>query len=340
MKAVRIALALFATISLTAECHALQLGDPAPPLQIANWIKGDAVASLSDSKTVYVVEFWATWCPPCRKSIPYLTELQKKYKDRGVVVIGISDEEEDAIRGFVTTMGEKMDYRVARDDGRKTWDAYAKPFGITAVPQAFIVGRDGKLLWKGHPMDGLEETVERILAGGYDVGQAVQAASDRRLKDEMRELQSLWAQEYTVLAKYGRDKAGADQLGEKLLGDPKIEARLLAALAWTILDSEDLAYRNLAFAVRAAQKGVELSASKDPAVLDVYARALFETGKIDEAKETERKAIDMCPDAKMKSVLQEHLDKYENKPAQEDQSVEIPFDGKTPAGPAPGVGQQ
>src|SRR5688572_28676628 len=64
-------------------------GDPAAPLKIKEWVKGGPL-DVHDGKNVYVVEFWATWCPPCRTSIPHLAELQKRFKNRGVVIVGIS----------------------------------------------------------------------------------------------------------------------------------------------------------------------------------------------------------------------------------------------------------
>ena len=65
-------------------------GEPAAALAVAHWVKGEPV---DVSSGVHVVEFWATWCPPCLTSIPHLTELQEKFKDRGVNIIGVSDEE-------------------------------------------------------------------------------------------------------------------------------------------------------------------------------------------------------------------------------------------------------
>src|SRR5688572_27537114 len=76
-----------------AAAPTLNVGDKAPKLSIENWVKGDEVKALGDGK-VYVVEFWATWCPPCVKSIPMLTEIQKDFKKQGVTVIGVASSED------------------------------------------------------------------------------------------------------------------------------------------------------------------------------------------------------------------------------------------------------
>src|SRR5271168_3942485 len=74
----------------------LKVGDPAPPIKIREWVKGTPVTTLGHG-TVNVVEFWATWCPPCRESIPHLTELAHKYKGKatftGVSVFETHGEE-------------------------------------------------------------------------------------------------------------------------------------------------------------------------------------------------------------------------------------------------------
>src|SRR6187401_1988056 len=136
-----------------------KLGQDAPPLKITSWIKGKPVdLAATKGKQVVVVEFWATWCGPCRTSIPHLTELQKKFKDQ-VVFIGLSDETEAKVKPFVEKMGNKMDYVVALDDQRKTSAGYMGAFGVNGIPHAFIVDKAGKLVWHGHPMDDMESVL-------------------------------------------------------------------------------------------------------------------------------------------------------------------------------------
>ncbi len=122
----------------------------ASPLEGLTWIKGGPVTITAGN--VYVVEFWATWCGPCRISIPHLTELQKKYKDKGVTFVGISDEPPEVTKPFVEKMGENMDYNVASDTKGDVYGGYMVTFRQDGIPTAFVVDATGKVVWFGHPM--------------------------------------------------------------------------------------------------------------------------------------------------------------------------------------------
>jgi len=124
---------------------------------VAHWVKGEPV---DVSSGVHVVEFWATWCPPCLTSIPHLTALQEKYADRGVNIIGVSDEELATVESFVEKMGDKMAYTVAIDGGISK--DYIEKYNIGGIPHAFVV-KDGEIVWHGHPMAKLEAAIEDAL---------------------------------------------------------------------------------------------------------------------------------------------------------------------------------
>ena len=154
----------------------LSVGDPAPGLDIDTWVKGEE--TTIESGKVYVIEFWATWCVPCRKSIPHLTELQEQYADAGLVIIGISDEDAGTVRPFVDKMGKRMGYIVAIDRRKATNRAWFKRAGLKGIPAAFIVDRDGKLAFIGNPLEpDFDSVLSRVMRGRYNPELEKQAAS-------------------------------------------------------------------------------------------------------------------------------------------------------------------
>lgn len=147
----------------------LKAGDPAPKLQCGKWVQGDAVTQFEKGKA-YIVEFWATWCPPCRTSIPHLNEVYKKYKDKGLIVIGqdCAERDETLVAPFVKKMGETMTYKVALDDktsGKtgKMAETWMSAAGKNSIPTAFLVDTKGVITWIGHPMEMDEKDIEAAL---------------------------------------------------------------------------------------------------------------------------------------------------------------------------------
>src|SRR4051794_27262183 len=156
----------------------LGVGDPAPAIQVKEFVKGTPVASLEKGKR-YVVEFWATWCGPCRVSIPHLTEMQKKHPEFTFVGVSVWEEDQKGVRPFVQQMGDKMAYTVAMDDvpeGGKGNEGKMARAGMGAagqngLPTAFLIARDGKIAWIGHPMQ-MDEPLAKLAAGTWDVATA------------------------------------------------------------------------------------------------------------------------------------------------------------------------
>ncbi len=155
--------------------QSLTVGDPAPNLEVKSFVKGEPVSTFEHGKT-YVVEFWATWCGPCRTSIPHLTELQKKHPEVKIVGVSVWEQDQDGVKPFVDKMGDKMAYRVAMDSvpdkSSSNEGAMAKSWmtaaGQDGIPAAFVINGDGKVAWIGHPME-MDKPLEKIAKGDWDL---------------------------------------------------------------------------------------------------------------------------------------------------------------------------
>jgi peroxiredoxin len=88
---------------------------------------------------VALVNFWATWCPPCRKEMPDMQKIYDRFKDKGLVVVGISDDEREAIEKYIAQ--QKYTFPILPDSGR----AVSSAFGINGIPQTFLFDRSGNL---------------------------------------------------------------------------------------------------------------------------------------------------------------------------------------------------
>ena len=159
------------------------LGDPAPPLRLRGWVKGSPVEKLEKGR-VYVLEFWATWCRPCIASMPHLSELARKYRDR-ITVLGIDMYENKAtsmekIKAFVDSMGDRMDFQVAVGDSNSMASAWLYGFGEgSGIPKSFVVDSDGRVAWIGHPTQ-LDENLTQILNGTWDIKAALTQKNENK----------------------------------------------------------------------------------------------------------------------------------------------------------------
>jgi thiol-disulfide isomerase/thioredoxin len=148
----------------------LKVGDPAPALTVTEWLQGDAVTKFEPGK-VYVVEFWATWCGACIRSMPHLAELQIRYKDRGVTIIGFtsrdiqkSSNSDEKVAAFVKKRGPRLGYPFAYAADDRTVDAWMKAADQHWLPSIFVVDGTGRIAYIGSPIF-LEMALLKVLAG-------------------------------------------------------------------------------------------------------------------------------------------------------------------------------
>lgn len=134
-------LALVLYIVSSCSNHPLE-GKEAPDFELSPLGQSETVVSLSDhlGEDVVVLDFWASWCPPCRDGLPILDDIAQAYADEAVQIYAINIREpEDTVQDFVDSIDLQLD--VLMDDYAETAAAY----DVSSIPQTVIIGKDGQV---------------------------------------------------------------------------------------------------------------------------------------------------------------------------------------------------
>ncbi|HEY2083823.1 MAG TPA: redoxin family protein [Verrucomicrobiae bacterium] len=345
---IRTLLSLAAGFALAGSANAaLKIGDPAPKLQVASWAQGEPVKEFEPGK-VYIVEFWATWCGPCRASIPQINALYQQFKDKGVVVIGqnVREEDETGVAPFIKKMGTNMTYRVALDDKSTETNgamltAWMEAADRHGIPCAFIINKKGVVAWIGHPMEMTEKLWEDVLTDHYDMAKAAaDYDKEQAVQGQIMKLSATFT-DAMKNEKWDDANVAVDALAKAMPEDqltPQMmrmdllfaqkkydegyrvaasvseanpdNAGLQNTLAWTLAMRPGLQKRDLALAEKIAERGNKAAMEKDAHILDTLARIQFMNGKKDEAIATQQKAVDAA-DSSSQGAMKMTLERYQ-----------------------------
>ena len=137
-------------------------GKQAPSFQVAKWLTEEP----SRAGKVVLIDFWATWCPPCREAIPELAKLQKEFAD-DLVVIGVSDEDPETVKAFMEHT--RMGYAQAVDPQERM-----KRFvGVEGIPHVLLVDSSGIVRWQGYPFDPGDPLTADVIRSVIDLDPGV-----------------------------------------------------------------------------------------------------------------------------------------------------------------------
>lgn len=340
-----------------AEQKTLEVGDKAPAIDVEHWIKGDnllngrqlAPVTEFENGNVYVLEFWATWCGPCKVGMPHITDLQAQYRDYDVTIIGISDEPLPIVVDFLfktdpndgKTYQQRTGYTLATDPDRSVFNDYMRAAGQNGIPTAFIIGKDGHVEWIGHPMR-MDSPLEAVVRDSWDrdafaaefsaaaraqraMQQARRQLATARQAEDWEKVLSIYndvlkdnpnavnyqLEKFMLLLKEMNRPTEAYALGEKIVEANNDNAMLLNQVAWFVVDEPGIQRRNLLFAMNAAERANALTESKDAAILDTVARVYFELGDLSRAIKYQTMAVAFAPDNQMGTDIRATLKRYE-----------------------------
>ncbi len=334
--------ALFVAAMATegARAQELKTGDAAPPIKVSDWVKGEPVdIGKGKGSTAYLIEFWATWCPPCIESIPHLTELQHKYGKRGFKIVAISSpgrgETLKKVKRFVRQRGDGMDYTVAYDGASKTVERYMGGVGVNGLPWAFLIDKAGVLVWHGHPgIPNMDEIIDQVIEGTYDPSDSI---LQEKLEPMFQRLQryhimqnwdafksttktilsidpknegAMGALIYACIEETD-DASGLREFIESHIAAHKSEPKVMNALAQSLFGIVELNKRQPDLALRVATAGYEACGDGDCVMVETYARALFEIGLVDKAIEVQAEAVTRAKGAERRALLEKVKSYYE-----------------------------
>ena len=134
------------------------VGKKMPELSVSDWINGEIKPEDMKGKVV-VIDLWATWCGPCVAAIPHNNELMSKYKDRGLLVVGVCTSRSGQEKLGDSVKEHKIGYPVCKDPDLKTEKAYQ----ISFYPTYVAVDRNGNIRAAGLRPDKVEEVVKKLL---------------------------------------------------------------------------------------------------------------------------------------------------------------------------------
>ncbi len=324
--------ALVTALSPLALAGPLKVAEQMPDLGgKVNWLKGEESLKFEEG-TVYVLDFWATWCAPCIQAMPHVNELAEMYRDDDVEVIGVAVFEQAGqapTDRWVERKGDEISYAMVESVDGAVEEAILRPLGVTGIPTIAIVDRSGRLAWTGHPYE-MDRVLERVVANvdvagllGKSEGmlrEANKLAQGGDWDGALQKLEDVIALDHSLFGNYAVNSYGVQLVRLKREEEAATYGRTiienvinespddLANLAYFIV-SKPLAERDLKLAAMAIERAQKLRPD-DSMLLDIHASVLHMQGDAEGAVKTQERAIELAEDDAERSRLKAKLTEY------------------------------
>lgn len=307
--------ALLSTCVAAQNRPVLEVGSEAPALRELSWVVGEPVEI--ETGRVVVVEFWATWCPVCRASIPVLSKLQRRNEESGVRVVGIASARFEKTRArieqFVADWRPRIGYSIAWDGGQTAAADWLDASRQRGLPVTFVVDRQRRVAWIGTPLDGLADVLAHIERGTFDIEAArkvsqlqkeLAKAAVRNDKETILDVTSRWIEvepqratpwisRFRVLNDDVADAGAALACAREALSRLADAPGELARFANEGLFAAPAAAACHRVGLEAIRAAVELRCD-DPQLAMAYFSALAATGNDAEAEKAADRAVDLA----------------------------------------------